>query len=160
MPFLEDLIGIHDLTVNGGAALPRRSVLNIVGNGVTAADNPSTGATDLTLPTTAGGATITAPTLSSNADDFAPAGYSTAAVIRVSASTPVSITGLSDGVQSGVRPVLMNVGSFTITLPHQAGSSANTSRFVCPGGSSYALDPNGTVELVRDTVANRWRIVS
>jgi hypothetical protein len=160
MPFLEDLIGIHDLTVNGGSPLPRRSILNIVGNGVTAADNPSTGATDLTLPTTAGGATITAPTLSSNADDFAPAGYSTAAVIRVSASTAVSITGLSDGVQSGVRPVLMNVGSFTITLPHQSGSSTNTYRFVCPGGSSYALDPNGTVELVRDTVSNRWRVVS
>jgi hypothetical protein len=160
MPFLDDLIGIHDLQVNGGSLLPRRSVLNVIGTGVTAVDNPVTGCTDLTLPTNAGGTTISPAALSSNTNNFSPAGYSTASVIRVSASTAVAITGLNDAVQANVRPVLMNVGSFTITLSHQSASSTTTNRFVCPGSVDYTIDPGETVELVRDTTSNRWRVVS
>ena len=159
MPFLDDLIGVHDITVNGGAPLPRRSVLNIIGSGVVATDNPNAGTTDLTLPTSGYGATITPAALSASANDYAPTGFATAAVIRVSASSAgLSITGLDAGAQP--RPVLVNAGAQTISLPHQSGSSSAANRFVCPGAVAYSLLPGATVELVRDTTSDRWRIVS
>ena len=159
MPFLDDLIGVHDITVNGGSPLPRRSVLNIIGTGVTAIDNQTAGSTDLTLPTSGYGDTITAAALSANANDYAPAGFANAAVIRVSASSAgLSITGFDAGAQP--RPVLVNAGAQTITLAHQSGSSSAANRFICPGSVAYSLLPGATVEIVRDPTSARWRVVS
>lgn len=164
MPFLDDLIGIHDLTVNGGSALPRRSVMNLIGTGVTAADNPVSGSTDITLPTSIGGATITPPTLSGSVNNFAPTGVSTASVVRVSASSAVDVTGIDAsglvGTAGGNRPMWMNVGSFTITLKHASSSSLAANRIVGPGNSDYALLSGATVELARDTVSALWRVVT
>ena len=158
MPFLDDLIGIHDLQVNGGALLPRRSVLNVIGAGVTAVDNAAAGSTDLSLPTSGYGSTITPPALPANVNDWAPNDFAQAAVWRVSASTSgVSITGIDAGAQP--RPVLMNVGAQTITLANQSGSSSANNRIIGPGATSYSLLPGGIVELVRDPTSQRWRVV-
>lgn len=158
MPFLDYLLGIHDLTVNGGSALPRRSVLNVLGTGVTAVDNPVTGVTDLTLPTSVGGATITPPTLSGNTNNYGPAGTGTASVQRWSSSSAVDVTGLDS--TSLPRPMIMNVGSFTIKLKHESSSSTAANRFVCPGNVDYNVVAGATVELARDTVSSRWRVVA
>lgn len=162
MPFLDDLIGIHDIIVNGGSTVPRRSVLNIVGTGVTATDNPVTGVTDLSLPTSTGGATITPTILSGSVNNYAPSGSSTASVQRWSASSAVNVTGISSaGVTNSValRPMLINIGSFTITLKHESASSSAANRIVGPGNADYLLLAGATVELVRDTVSARWRVV-
>jgi hypothetical protein len=151
MPFLDDLIGIHDLTVNGGSAVPRRSVLNVVGNGVTATDNPVTGATDLVLPTSVGGATITPTTLSGSVNNYAPSG------------TTVNVTGLDvSGIanQYALRQMIVNIGSFTITIKNESSSSTAANRFIGPGNADYALLAGYTVEIVRDTVSARWRVVT
>lgn len=164
MPFLDELPGIHDLTVNGGSAVPRRSVLNVIGNGVTAVDNPVTGTTDLTLPTSSGGATITPPTLSGSVNNYTPSGSSTAIVQRWSSSSAVNVTGIDAtgiGLTSpGNRPMIINVGSFTITLKHESSSSGATNRIIGPGNADYLLTAGATVELVRDTVSSRWRVVT
>lgn len=160
MPFLDDLIGVHDIQVNGGAALPRRAVLNVIGTGVTAVDNPNTGATDLTLPTTVAGSTVTPFQLLTSTNDYAPAGVANAAVQRWTAAGPLTVTGLVFGTGYLERPVIMNVGPFAITLAHQSTSSATSNRFVCPGNVNYVLGAGGAVELVRDTISDRWRLVS
>lgn len=162
MPFLDDLIGIHDLTVNGGSAVPRRSVLNLLGSGVTATDNPVTGATDITLPTSVGGITITPPTLSLNTNNYGPSGSTAASVQRWSSTGAVDVTGMDAvGINSvASRPMIINVGSFTITLKHASTSSTITNRFICPGNADYALVAGATVEVVRDTVSLRWRVVA
>jgi hypothetical protein len=148
--FTDDLIGIHDLTLNGGSPLPRRSTLNIIGTGVTAVDNPITGQTDVTLPNTVGGATISPAPLGSSVNDYSPTGHATAAVERWSSgSTPVDVTGL-----------VINVGSATITFIHSSLSSAAGNRFVCPANADFALPAGGAVELVRDVTSACWRIVS
>lgn len=157
MPFLNDLIGIHDLTVNGGAALPRRSTLNIVGTGVSAVDNPVAGTTDLTLPTSTGGVTITPPALTASTNNYGPANAATASVWRISSTGAVDLTGIDAG--SSPRPVLINIGSYTITLKHESASSTAANRFVGPGAADYALVAGGTVEIALDTVSQRWRVV-
>lgn len=162
MPFLDDLIGIHDLTVNGGSAVPRRSVLNLLGPGVTATDNPVTGATDISLPTSVGGITISPPALTLTTNNYGPSGSSAASVQRWSSTGAIDVTGMDAGNLNSVasRPILMNVGSFTITLKHQSTSSTITNRFICPGNVDYALVAGATVEVVRDTVSLRWRVVA
>lgn len=159
MPFTDDLIGIHDLTINGGSALPRRSTLNIIGTGVTAVDNPNTGRTDLTLPTSVGSVTITATAIGANQNDYSPTGHATAFVERWSSgATPRTITGLDANGQP--RPMIINYGSSTLTFAHQSGSSAAANRFVCPGNVDFSLAAGACVELVRDSVSSRWRVVS
>lgn len=159
MPFLDDLPGIHDLTINGGSVLPRRSLLNVVAVGATATDNPTTGATDLVLPTTATGATITPTALSASVNDYLPTGHATAAVERWSSGvTAINVTGLDAGGLS--RPCIINVGSATITLKHESVSSVAANRFRCPGNADFALTSGSIVELVRDSVDARWRVVS
>lgn len=164
MPFLDDLIGIHDLTVNGGSALPRRNVLNVIGSGVTAVDNPVTGATDLTLPTSSGGVTITPPALSANTNNYAPVGQSAASVMRLSSTTTINLTGFDasgfGAASVANRPMLINVGSNTITLKHESSSSTASNRIICPGNVDFAFTAGLTVEMIRDTVSSRWRIVA
>jgi len=158
MPFLDDLIGIHDLTVNGGSALPRRSVMNVIGTGVTAVDNPVTGTTDLTLPTSVGGVTITPAALTTTTNNYGPANASSASVWRISSTGAVDLTGID--ATANVRPMFINVGTFTITLKHESASSTAANRIVGAGNADYALTSGATVELVRDSVSSRWRVVA
>lgn len=163
MPFTDDLIGIHDLSVNGGSVLPRRALLNVIGTGVTATDNPTTGATDLSLPTSLGGTTITPPTLLVATHNYAPPGLSGASVQRWSSSSALNVTGIDvSGISFAVslRPMIINVGSFTITLKHESSSSTAANRFIGPGNADYTLTTGSTVEIVRDTVSSRWRVVA
>lgn len=157
MPFLDDLIGVHDLTVNGGSALPRRATLNIIGTGVTAVDNPVNGTTDLTLPTSTGGLTITPPSLTTATSDYGPVNAATASVWRISSTGAVDLTGIIS--TANPRPVLMNIGSFTITLKQESVSSTAANRIIGPGNADYALTAGSTVELAYDTVSTRWRVV-
>jgi hypothetical protein len=159
MPFLTDIPGIRDVTVNGGAALPRRSTLNIIGVGVVATDNPVAGRTDLTLPTSVGGTTITPALLSGNVNNYSPTGHSTAAVERWSSgATPRTVTGLDSVGQD--RPMIINVGSSSITLAHESSLSSAANRFECPNAVDYVLTAGSALELVRDPVSARWRVVS
>lgn len=157
MPFLDDLIGIHDLTVNGGSALPRRSTLNIVGTGVSAVDNPVAGTTDLTLPTSTGDATITPPPMTVSVNDYGPVNSTGARIWRVSASTPVNVTGIDAASHSDL--LWMNVGSSTITLKQESTGSLAANRIIGPGNADYSLTAGSTVEIARDTVSLRWRVV-
>ena len=159
MPFLDDMIGVHDITVNGGAPLPRRSVLNIVAAGALAVDNPAAGRTDLTLPSSISGSTITPTALAGDVNDYAPTGHVTAAYERWSSgSTPRSVTGLD---ASGLPIVaIMNVGAATITLAHNSSSSLAANRILCPNNVAYDIAAGAAAQLVRDTVSSRWRVVS
>jgi hypothetical protein len=160
MPFLDDLIGVHDVSANGDPPVPRRALLNFVGSAVQIVDNPILGSTDITV-SDIGGNTITPPIISvAQINDYAPSGVSAAAVIRVACSPlQCALTGLSYVANQYPRPALMNVGAVTLFLQHQAAASAASHRIITPNGATVSLLPGGTVELVRDVVDNRWRVV-
>jgi hypothetical protein len=126
--------------------------------------NYTTGSTTLvTVPglTATGAVTysgvITPTTLAANANDYAPAGFPTAATVRVSASVAVSITGLAGGA-AGRQVTLANVGTFAITLPNANAGSVAANRFsfaadlVLRGGDSATLTYDGTT--------STWRVSS
>lgn len=163
MPFLDDLIGVHDVSTNGDPPVPRRALLNFVGAAVQIVDNPTLGATDVTV-SDIGGNTITPPVISvGQVNDYAPGGIAHAAVIRIACSPlQCSLTGLSYTTYPDIqypRPVLMNVGAVTFFLLHQSAASAANYRLITPNGATVSLLPGGTVELVRDVADNRWRVV-
>lgn len=86
--------------------------------------------------------------LGSNQNDYDPGSFIYAA--RLSASTPVSITGRVGSGSIAVSQLFVNVGSFNITLVNESGSSTAANRFhiandiVLTPGSAVLLryDPN------------------
>jgi hypothetical protein len=82
---------------------------------------------------------------------------STTRVLRISSNNNYNLTGLTGGA-AGRRLTLLNVSAFTITLPHDATSTA-ANRFFCPNNTNVAVRQNGSVELIYDSTSSRWRVI-
>lgn len=97
---------------------------------------------------------ISPTTLESNQDNYNPTGLSAAAVLRLSATVAVNITGLAGGA-SGRVLVVHNVGAFDITLVWESASSTAANRFGTP--SNVIIQPGVSVVLQYDATSSRWR---
>lgn len=99
----------------------------------------------------------TATALSANQNDYAlPAG---ADIVRVSATTAVTITGVAAG-WDGQAVLVINTGSNAITLAHASTSSSAGNRFAVPWAGNYVMDANGGAALlVYDSTSSVWRVV-
>lgn len=102
---------------------------------------------------TAGGI-ITPTTLAANTDDWAPTGFSTASMVRASASAAYNLTGIAGGA-AGRMIMLHNVGSYAITLKNDTTSTA-ANRFAL--SADYTLGAAQSVLLEYDGTTSRWRI--
>lgn len=100
------------------------------------------------------GGAISPTTLAANQNDYAPTGLSTATVLRLSASAPVSITGLA-AQADGVIKILENNTSSAITLVPNSGSSAVANRFDFP--SNRVLSQKQSIILIYDGATSLWR---
>ena len=98
----------------------------------------------------------TPTTLAANANDYAlPA----ADTIRLSASAAVTITGIAAGV-SGQTDLLINVGTFAITLAHASTLSLAGNRFAVQWAGDFVLEPNGGAVLIMyDATSALWRVL-
>lgn len=99
---------------------------------------------------------ISPATITANQSDYNPTGLVTAAVLRLASDAAREITGLQGGDDGRVL-LVVNSGSFSITLKNQnAGSSANN-RFLF--GGDIVLQPGAGQTLLYDTTGatNRWR---
>jgi len=103
---------------------------------------------------------VTPPAITVSQNNYAPTGLSTCRVLRVSASSAgLSITGL--GLTATGRCLkLVNVGSNTISIPHDSTSSTAGNRFYCPGNAAVSLRANGAVELWYDGTSLHWRVMA
>lgn len=98
---------------------------------------------------------ISPATLSADVDNYEPAGFDTASIVRLSASTNVTITGLLAGV-SGRWITLENIGPSRITLSADATSSAAANRFALDG--SFFLSAGQSTVIWYDGISLRWRV--
>lgn len=99
---------------------------------------------------------ITAATV----NDYAPTGFSTAAILRLSADTGGTIiTGLAGGL-TGKIIIIYNVGSNIIQLTNDDGATSTAAnRFVFIGSGTDAnvyINPNGLIILQYDITSARW----
>lgn len=101
---------------------------------------------------------ITPPVLATSQNDYSPAGIENAAVVRLTASAIVSLTGLAGGY-NGRRVAIFNIGSLPITLENQSSGSAAANRFFT-GSSNTTIVGNNTANLLYDGVSGFWRVYS
>lgn len=92
-----------------------------------------------------------------NTDNYNPTNLHTTSVLRINSDAARNLTGLNAGV-AGETILLVNTGAFTITLVHDATSTA-ANRFYCPGSANASLTANRSLLLWYDITSARWRVV-
>lgn len=81
-------------------------------------------------------------------------------IVRLDASAARNVTGFAAG-SSGQAVLLINVGSFAITLKHQSTSSTDVNRIVVPWAGDYVLAASGgSATVVYDATTSRWRVLA
>jgi hypothetical protein len=103
---------------------------------------------------------ISPTTIAANTDDYAPTGFASATVLRLTASGDYNITGLADGA-AGRTIVVFNAGSSNNLILKNADSGSTAShRFLFRGAGDITLTPGKGVLLQYDGVSSRWRSVN
>jgi len=99
---------------------------------------------------------LTPAAITASVNDYDPAGLSTASVLRLSSDDAWNITGLAGG-SDGRLILIINVGSFALTLKSQSTSSAAANRFGFPIGQDMELNTGNGIPLWYDSTSSRWR---
>lgn len=78
-------------------------------------------------------------------------------VLKISSDAARSITGFEQEISDGHHKLLINSGSFPITVVHQSASSSAANRVITITGLDVTLAANGIFEMWHDPTTNRWR---
>lgn len=89
-------------------------------------------------------------------NDYAPTGFATAAVLRVSTDASRNLTGLAGGTD-GRLIGLVNIGSFNLVLVNESASSSAANRFAV--GANQTIGANEGLTLLYDATSSRWRSI-
>jgi hypothetical protein len=95
--------------------------------------------------------------ITTNQNDYNPAGLADASTLRINSDAARTITGLAGG-EDGRLMIVHNVGAFGIMLSHEDGGSTAANRFSV--GANYTIPANKAVVLQYDSTSSRWRIVA
>jgi len=99
---------------------------------------------------------VTPSSLTADQNDWA---IGTGDIFRVAGTAARAITGIAAGT-SGLAILLINVGSFALTLRHQSASSSAANRITVPWAGDCVISANGgSVVLVYDSTSSTWRVV-
>ena len=118
--------------------------LSIDGNGVVTAAGGSTANVE-----------TTPATLSASVNNWS---IGTGDIFRISASAAVNVTGIVAGT-SGQTALLVNVGSFAITLKHQSSSSTSANRITTPWAGDFVMPAGVSAVIYYDGTSATWRTV-
>ena len=102
---------------------------------------------------------VTPPQITTSQNNYNPTGLGTARILRINASTPLNITGIT-ALASGTVLSLVNVGSSTITLTQEDAASTAQNRFNLPGAVNLALTAQSSVQIFYDAALTRWLTLS
>jgi hypothetical protein len=99
---------------------------------------------------------VTPSSLAADQNDWS---IGTGDIFRVAGTAARNITGIAAGT-SGLAILLVNVGSFALTLKHQSASSSAANRFTTPWAGDCILAANGgNAVLVYDSTTATWRVL-
>lgn len=99
---------------------------------------------------------VTPSSLTADQNDWA---IGTGDIFRVAGTAARNVTGIAAGT-SGLAVLLVNVGTFALTLKHQNASSSAANRFTVPwAGDCVLAASGGAVVLVYDSTSSTWRVV-
>lgn len=97
---------------------------------------------------------VTPTQITSNTDNYAPAGLNSISVLRLASDASRNITGLIGG-STGRLLYIANIGSFNIVLKSLDGGSSSSNQFAIP--SDITIVPNQGVQLWYDSISSKWR---
>lgn len=104
------------------------------------------------------GGELSPTALAANTDDYAPTGFASALVLRLTSSAAVNLTGIAGG-SSGRTLLVWNLNaSDAITLKHDTTSTAGN-RFYLPGAADFALTAYTGVLIRYDGNVSRWLVL-
>ena len=153
----------------GGAATPLMNGTAAVGTGTkwsredhvhpTDTSRAPTASPSFTGATTIGGTLLLtgvgSPTaLAANTNNWSPTGLGSDTVFRISASTPVNLTGIT-AQSAGTEITLINVGTKTITLTNTDANSTAANQFNL--GAATSLGAAQAITLWYDGTSSCWR---
>ena len=99
---------------------------------------------------------VTPASLTADQNDWA---IGTGDIFRVAGTAARNVTGIAAGT-SGLAILLVNVGSFALTLKHQSASSTAANRLTVPWAGDCVLAANGgAAVLVYDSTSATWRVI-
>ncbi|MBR1190071.1 hypothetical protein [Bradyrhizobium sp. AUGA SZCCT0160] len=99
---------------------------------------------------------ITPTQITSDQNNYAPSGFSTASVLRLNTDASRTLTGLAGG-GDGRTIYLYNAGSFNLVLSSESASSTAANRFGFSGDRTLAGGDG--ITLIYDSTGQRWRLV-
>lgn len=128
-------------------------------NGTIGGTTPAAGRfTDLeTTQTFKLGGVITPPQITSDQNNYSPAGFATATVLRLDTNASRTISGLVAGVEGRVV-VIQNIGANDLKLLNESATSTAPNRLAI--FSDATLNPNTSTALRYDATSQRWRSVA
>lgn len=152
--FFENLVGIHDIRVNGGSLLPRRTTINVVGGRAEDVNGTTQFSVGIT-PVWAATAVV-----SSNLDDATFTGFDGATDMPLDPTGSTrSISGFDSGSLTVFRKRIWNFsgGSIDLELLHNDSGSAAANRILTPDGLTMTVAA-GEVATIQRTANNlNWR---
>lgn len=106
------------------------------------------------------GATVSPASIGSSQNNYNPAGLSTCGVLRLTASVPVNITGLTAPTPGNNQTIAVTVlaGSSTITFKSLNGSSSAANQFGI--AADIALAAGNSAVFSYDSTSSLWRIIA
>jgi len=115
-----------------------------------------TGATGATGPAASDNSLATLSTFTENQNNLS---LGTEGIVRVSSTAARNITGFA-ATTSGDARLLLNVGTFDITLKHADSGSVEANRIIAPNAVDYVIVPGDSVAVFYDASDARWRVLS
>lgn len=100
---------------------------------------------------------LTPAQITADQNNYAPTGFGSARILRISTDAARNITGHSSATNGNLFEY-WNVGAFNAVLKHQSASSTAGNRFICPGAADYTLTPGQCVSVHYDATAVDWRV--
>jgi hypothetical protein len=135
-------------------------ILRLKGSAGGATDLVTLGVHGIELGSLVISSVITPAQITSNQNDYAPAGADSAYMIRISSDAARTITGLVANNVQGSTHLLFNAGGNGINLSHASASSALGNRFNGPNNGTYTLWDGATALVTYDAVLGRWLITT
>lgn len=120
--------------------------------------------TDLPMTTINGGLRVvhtrSPGSIAADQDDYAPTGYETVYMLRLSASgADRKINGFA-GPQTGrILNIFNNGGTYNLILAHEAGTSTAANRFSFVNSKDHYIRPGEMATLIYDGTSARWLLV-
>jgi hypothetical protein len=109
-------------------------------------------------PSVLTGNVISPPSLAANVNDYAPASFVDAKILRLTSSANIDITGIAAGSVGRVVYVT-NIGTSNIRLMNENTGSVAANRFALVNSANLTIRPNGGTTMWYDATSSRWRVL-